>query len=186
MRKRFFAALVIALLALGPAAVPAQADPSWQVCFTPGGPCTEMIVGAIGAARHQILVQAYSFTSTPILAALRAAHLRGVAVEVILDKSSASPGRGGAHYSAATYLAHAGIPVWVDSKVAIAHNKVMVLDGDVVITGSFNFTMAAQNHNAENLLVIHDPGLAAQYRENWLRRQQVSAPYGAADFGSSG
>jgi phosphatidylserine/phosphatidylglycerophosphate/cardiolipin synthase-like enzyme len=137
------------------------------------------VVSEIGSAQHQILVQAYSFTSTPILAALRAAHLRGVEVEVILDKSSARASKSGSRYSAATYLADAGIPVWVDSKVAIAHNKVMFLDGDVVITGSFNFTMAAQNHNAENLLVVHDPALAAQYRANWESRRTVSEPYTA-------
>ena len=53
--------------------------------------------------------------------------------------------KSGSRYSAATYLGNAGIPVWVDTKVAIAHNKVMVIDGATVITGSFNFTAAAQN-----------------------------------------
>jgi phosphatidylserine/phosphatidylglycerophosphate/cardiolipin synthase-like enzyme len=70
---------LVAMLLLAPAA---QAQQAWQVCFTPGRHCsTEMIVGAIGAAQHQILVRAYSFTSTPILAALRTAHLRGVEVK---------------------------------------------------------------------------------------------------------
>ena len=50
---------------------------------------------------------------------------------------------------------------------AIAHNKVMVIDGETVITGSFNFTTAAEEHNAENLLLVHDAKLAARYVENW-------------------
>jgi phosphatidylserine/phosphatidylglycerophosphate/cardiolipin synthase-like enzyme len=58
--------------------------------------------------------------------------------------------------------------------VAIAHNKVMVIDGQRVITGSFNFTAAAQNHNAENLLVLDDSVWAAQYRTNWERRRAAS------------
>jgi phosphatidylserine/phosphatidylglycerophosphate/cardiolipin synthase-like enzyme len=70
---------------------------------------------------------------------------------------------------------NAGIAVWVDTRVAIAHNKVMVVDGVTVITGSFNFTAAAQNRNAENLLVIRDPALAARSRENWQRRRGVWA-----------
>jgi phosphatidylserine/phosphatidylglycerophosphate/cardiolipin synthase-like enzyme len=53
----------------------------------------------------------------------------------------------------------------------------MVIDGAKVITGSFNFTSAAQKHNAENLIVLEDPALAAQYRANWERRRAVSQPY---------
>jgi phosphatidylserine/phosphatidylglycerophosphate/cardiolipin synthase-like enzyme len=49
-----------------------------------------------------------------------------------------------------------------------------------VITGSFNFTAAAQNHNAENLLVLDDPALAAEYKANWERRRAVSECYQGA------
>jgi phosphatidylserine/phosphatidylglycerophosphate/cardiolipin synthase-like enzyme len=185
VRKSLIAVLISGFLIVAPPPMRA-AQPAWQVCFTPGGQCTRLIVEEIEGARHSILVQAYSFTSAPILSALKAAHAHGVAVEVIVDKTSARPSPSGSRYSAATYLTNAGIPVWVDSKVAIAHNKVMVLDGATVITGSFNFTAAAQNHNAENLLVISDPALADEYRENWQRRRAVSTPYGAATTGQAG
>jgi phosphatidylserine/phosphatidylglycerophosphate/cardiolipin synthase-like enzyme len=56
------------------------------VYFTPGGNCTELIVHAVGGAKTSILVQAYSFTSTPIAKALLDAHTRGVQVQVILDQ----------------------------------------------------------------------------------------------------
>jgi phosphatidylserine/phosphatidylglycerophosphate/cardiolipin synthase-like enzyme len=152
-RKSPIAVLVAGFLIISPQPMRA-AQPAWQVCFTPGGQCTRLIIEEIEGARHTILVQAYSFTSAPILSALKAAHARGVEVEVIVDKTSARPSPSGSRYSAATYLTNAGIPVWVDSKVAIAHNKVMVLDDATVITGSFNFTAAAQNHNAGD----HRPG----------------------------
>ncbi|HEY2110285.1 MAG TPA: phospholipase D family protein, partial [Dongiaceae bacterium] len=180
LRKSLYAVLVALLVSAMPAAALAAEQAPLRVCFTPGGDCTDLVVGEIAAAWHQILVQAYSFTSVPILSALRAAHARGVEVEVIVDKTSAGVSKSGSHYSAAVYLTNAGIPVWVDSKVAIAHNKVMILDGAVVITGSFNFTAAAQNRNAENLLVISDPAVAAQYRDNWRRRQAVSERFGRA------
>jgi phosphatidylserine/phosphatidylglycerophosphate/cardiolipin synthase-like enzyme len=173
LRPTRWAILLIALAI----ATPAQAEPAWRVCFTPGERCTDLIVSEIESARHSILVQAYSFTSTPILSALKAAHVRGVDVKVIVDKSSARQSKSGSRYSAATYLTNARIRVWVDSKVAIAHNKVMVVDGSVVITGSFNFTAAAQNHNAKNLLVISDPALATEYQTNWKSRQAVSQRY---------
>jgi phosphatidylserine/phosphatidylglycerophosphate/cardiolipin synthase-like enzyme len=127
---------------LGLAGAPARAAEP-LVCFTPGQDCTGLIFGEIAGARQSILVQAYSFTSVPILSALKAAHAHGIDVGVIVDKSSARVSKSGSRYSAATYLSNAGIPVWVDTKVAIAHNKVMVIDGALVITGSFNFTAEA-------------------------------------------
>ncbi len=85
---------------------------------------------ALAGARQTVLVQAYSFTSAP--KALVDAHKRGVRVEVILDKSQRTE-----KYSAADFLAHAGIPTRIDAQHAIAHNKIMILDRATVITGSF-------------------------------------------------
>jgi phosphatidylserine/phosphatidylglycerophosphate/cardiolipin synthase-like enzyme len=65
----------------------------------------------------------------------------------------------------------------IDAEHAIAHNEVMVIDNEFVITGSFNFTKAAQEKNAENLLIIRDQGLATQYTQNWETHRQHSQPY---------
>jgi phosphatidylserine/phosphatidylglycerophosphate/cardiolipin synthase-like enzyme len=142
------------------------------VCFTPGGNCTDGIVQALGNAKRTILVQAYSFTSARIAKALLDAHKRGVQVQVILDKSQRTE-----QYSSADFLANQGVPTMIDANHAISHNKVIVIDGEVVITGSFNFTKAAQEKNAENLLIIHDPALATQYTQNWETHRQHSQPY---------
>jgi len=165
-------ALCLTVVTLLIGTLPAWAEPTRQVCFTPGEDCTGLIVRTIAGAANQIRVQAYSFTSAPIAKALADAERRGIDVRVILDKSQAS-----ARYTGATYLVHAGVPVSIDDKVAIAHNKVMVIDGQTVITGSFNFTKAAQEKNAENLLVIRDSDLAQQYLANWQARAAVSRPY---------
>jgi phosphatidylserine/phosphatidylglycerophosphate/cardiolipin synthase-like enzyme len=133
-----------------------------EVCFTPGEDCTGVIVREVGTAKKSVRVLAYSFTSAPIAKALVDASKRGVHVEVILDRSNRTE-----RYSGLTFLVHADIPTSVDSKHAIAHNKVIVIDDETVITGSFNFTKAAQEHNAENLIVIHDAALAAKYVANW-------------------
>jgi phosphatidylserine/phosphatidylglycerophosphate/cardiolipin synthase-like enzyme len=142
------------------------------VCFTPGGNCTDAIVQALGDAKHTILVQAYSFTSAPTAKALLDAHTRGVQVQVILDKSQRTE-----KYSSADFLANQGVPTMIDAQHAISHNKVMIIDGETVLTGSFNFTKAAQEKNAENLLIIRDPALAAQYTQNWQAHAQYSQPY---------
>jgi phosphatidylserine/phosphatidylglycerophosphate/cardiolipin synthase-like enzyme len=142
------------------------------VCFTPGGNCTEQIVKALGEAKSSILVQAYSFTSAPIAKALLEAHKRGVQVQVILDKSQRTE-----KYSSADFLANQGVPTKIDANHAIAHSKVMIIDGETVISGSFNFMKAAEQKNAENVLIIRDQALAAQYTENWKAHAQHSQPY---------
>ena len=93
-------------------------------------------------------------------------------VEVILDQSNRTD-----KYSAADFLANQGVPTKIDAMHSISHNKVMVIDGETVITGSFNFTKAAQEKNAENVLIIRDPALAAQYTQNWQAHAQHTQPY---------
>jgi phosphatidylserine/phosphatidylglycerophosphate/cardiolipin synthase-like enzyme len=144
----------------------AAAGADVKVCFAPPLPdgCDPVssIVQTLNSAQHQILVQAYQFTSVPIAKAIIDAHGRGVDVRVILDKSNQKEG-----YSASTFLQHEGVPVMIDSAHNIAHNKVMIIDRQTVITGSFNFTKNAEERNAENLVVIKDPVVAATYVRNW-------------------
>ena len=56
-----------------------------------------------------------------------------------------------------------------DGKHAIAHNKLMVIDESIVITGSFNFTNSAETRNAENFLILKSSPLAVRYKEEWLK-----------------
>jgi len=144
-------------------------DAPVQVYFSPHGGCTDALVKAIDQATQSILVQAYSFTSRPIAEALVRAHSRGVNVQVIADKSQ--------EHATATVVGElkvAGITVTFDESYAIAHNKVMVIDDATVVTGSFNFTAAAENSNAENLLIVKDADLAKQYLENWEKHREHS------------
>jgi phosphatidylserine/phosphatidylglycerophosphate/cardiolipin synthase-like enzyme len=127
----------------------------------------------VNAAKIQVLVQAYSFTSAPIAKAIVDTHKRGVKVLVVLDKSNETD-----KYSAATFLVNAGIQTLIDDQHAIAHNKAMVIDSATVITGSFNFTKAAEEKNAENLLVIKDaPELVKEYETNIHMHAAHSHPY---------
>ena len=143
-----------------------------QVFFSPQGGCTDAVVSELNQAKSNVLVQAYSFTSAPIAKALVGAHRRGVKVTVILDKSQRTE-----QYSSATFLRNQGVPTFIDDKHATAHNKVMVIDGRTVITGSFNFTKRAEEKNAENLLVIRDIDLASRYRKNWDEHRAHSVAY---------
>jgi phosphatidylserine/phosphatidylglycerophosphate/cardiolipin synthase-like enzyme len=175
--KRISAFLILALLSLVLSS-PCLAEnitlqkTSVDVYFSPDGGCTSAITKVLGQAKQEILVQAYSFTSAPIAKALLNAHKRGVKVQVILDKSQWSE-----KYSSATFLKNSGIPTFIDDKHAIAHNKIMIIDQEIVITGSFNFTKAAEEKNAENILILKDKALAKVYIENWEKHKGHSKRY---------
>jgi len=147
-----------------------------QVYFSPKGGATDAVVNALDHATNAVLVQAYSFTSAPIAQALVNAHRRGAKMQVILDHSQRTE-----KYSEADFLKNSGIPTLIDAQHAIAHNKIIIIDGYLVLTGSFNFTRAAEEHNAENLLVINDAVLAKQYIANWHAHEQHSEPYERVD-----
>jgi phosphatidylserine/phosphatidylglycerophosphate/cardiolipin synthase-like enzyme len=149
-------------------------DTSWAVYFSPNGGATDAILAGIRGAKRTILVQAYLLYSTRLAGALVRAHQRGVQVHVLLD-ASAQP-----HHPpvpAVARLVAAGIAVSLDAQHAWAHDKVMILDGAIVITGSYNWTVTADTQNGENLLVIRDPHLAAVYTENWQRHAHHSTAY---------
>ena len=135
-----------------------------EVYFSPKGGAEAAIVRAVEKAQNEIRVLAYSYTSEVINDALVAAYRRGVQVTVILDKSQLS-----AKGSKLTSLQQAGVSVFIDAKHAIAHNKVMILDKKQVLTGSFNFTRAAEERNAENLLILDNPSLSEKYLQDFER-----------------
>jgi len=100
------------------------------------------------------------------------ANRRGVHVRAILDENQ-EPGR------YATYpLNHAGVPVEIDDKPAIAHNKEMVFDDQALFTGSFNFNKSARECNAENRMLVCADTLAVKAdTDNWHKRYRQSRAY---------
>ena len=150
----------------------------FEVYFSPNGGCTNAVVNQLATAKKTILVQAYSFTSIPIAEALVKAEKRGIKVNVVLDRSNTST-----KYSVATTLFKSGVKVKIDSKHAIAHNKIIIIDDDCVITGSFNFTSNAEKSNAENLLVIHSKSLVDKYKVNWELHEKHSETFKPAGEG---
>lgn len=172
-RERSVAQAVPVVRQSDSAKAPSLSSQRISVAFSPDGGATQAVVDAIGEAQHSVRMGAYFFTSKPIAQALVAAHRRGVQVRVILDKSQATHS-----YSGATFLANNGIPTRIDRQHSIFHNKVVIIDGHSVVTGSFNFTKAAQNNNAENLIVLHHyPDIARQYAANWQLHWDHSEAY---------
>lgn len=168
-KTRYFLFLILSLLAPTTLfAIPADVN----VYFTPGNECAPKIINAINKENNGILLQAYQLTSADIAKALVQAKRRGVTVKIILDKSQCNFKR----YSSALFFDHMGVPVWIDNKPAIAHNKIIILGNDTVITGSYNFSKAAETRNAENLLIIKSKELNKIYTQNFDKRLSESIP----------
>lgn len=141
--------------------------------FSPDGGALKAITRHIDQATREILVLSYIMTSKPVESALINARRRGVQVEVILDRDQQKERK----YVTAKMLKAQGIAVWLDDRHACSHNKVMIIDRGTVITGSFNFTYAAEKRNAENLLIISSADLAGLYTDNFLLHRQHSRKY---------
>ena len=168
-------AIVVVLVALLWAAA-ARADVLW-VKFAPEDDCTAAIVAEFDRAKSSIDYQLYNATSQPVGDALIRAHKRGVKVTVILDsKANAPPKPGKKSFSQAKRLKQAGVPVYLDRSHPIAHNKVRIIDGKLLISGSFNDSKAA-NRNAENLYAEDDPAVVKRFAENFKRHLAHAEAY---------
>jgi len=140
-----------------------------EIAFTPTDGVEERIIAAIASADVRVQVAQFTFTNQDIAAALIAAHQRGVVVEVLLDQVAA-----GSQYSQRDPLCTAGITVRVEDFAAKIHDKYAVVDAGTVsdpliITGSTNWTKNAVEANDENLLIIHDAGLANAFASDIAR-----------------
>jgi len=186
LRGAFARTLVVALaLSVAPAADADALTPrryaaagTVEIAFTPGDAIDNLIVAAIDRAQTEVLVHAYTFTHRKIAQALINARRRGVAVAVLADREQARA----VPQNVLAQLASGGIEVWLDGNFAAAHNKVIVIDAGLphatTITGSYNFTLAAQRSNAENIVVLHDnEPVARAYRDNWRRLKAGATPW---------
>ena len=172
------------LLALAPLpglAAELPATGTIEALFTPWDDAEGALIREIDQARKSLHVQAYLVTSRNIARAISAAHERGVRVALLADREMMAKNEN----SLVPKLHEAGIPVRLEIRYAAAHNKILIIDVEegqpVVITGSYNFSFAAQARNAENLLILRgNRQLARAYLKNWQRHHDEALSYDEA------
>lgn len=142
-----------------------------DTCFTPKEECLPRIIKAIESATESIYVMAYYITQPPIADALIKAHNAGIKVEIVMDRSQL-----GSPYSALPTLYRAGVPCFIDKKgIRLQHNKLMIIDGKLLLTGSYNWTRSAEIRNAENLMFIEkNLALLQRYKDYYAGRKALS------------
>jgi len=136
-----------------------------QYCFSPGGNCDQILVSWINRANSSVHVLIYEFTLSDVSQALIAAQKRGVDVKVVMERENVNDTS-----SQFYYLKNSGISIKWDTNSALMHDKVTIIDGHVILTGSFNYTVSASNANNENLVVINSTSWGAAFEQNF---QQV-------------
>jgi len=145
--------------------------PMW-IYFSPEDDVITQILKRIDESNTSIYILVYSFTDRDIANALIRAHKRGVNVQLIIDGGQTD------HYrTQADEVQHAGIPTYSDTKYVIAHDKVMIFDEKIVLTGSYNMSFAARTRNSENVIFIYSEEVAKKYKDRWDYRKKYTHPY---------
>jgi phosphatidylserine/phosphatidylglycerophosphate/cardiolipin synthase-like enzyme len=129
------------------------------ILFSPKDECGKAILDKINIAKKSIELAIYNFTSRVLSQALIMAAKRGVIVRVFLDGDSAEE-----HYSKANFLMRNGILVKLEKGEGLMHNKFCIIDDELVITGSYNWTTSADLINDENVILINSKEVARVYR----------------------
>jgi phosphatidylserine/phosphatidylglycerophosphate/cardiolipin synthase-like enzyme len=143
-----------------------------DVYFSPDDNVDDSLVDLLNNAGESIYFLAYSFTSDPLGQAIRDRAERGVTVGGVMDASQVVSNIG-TEYDA---FVQAGLDVRQDAIDGLMHHKVLIIDGQIVVTGSYNFTASAEERNDETLIVIYDPVIASQYLAEYQRVYAQSQP----------
>lgn len=142
--------------------------PSVKVGFSPEGSASALVLDTINSAESSIRMMAYSFTDPDVMHALAKAKKRGVDVRIVVDDKGNT---NRASQEAMKYINLLDIPLRTVDAFPIHHDKVIIVDGNTVETGSYNFSRAAARKNSENVVVLKNmPDVAAQYLEHWQDR----------------
>jgi phosphatidylserine/phosphatidylglycerophosphate/cardiolipin synthase-like enzyme len=158
---RFHSASVFSTLPVG---TPGFASSGADAHFSPNGGVRARVVAAIGRAQATIDIAIYSFTADAISDALIQARNRGVAVRIIADESQAD-GLG----SEIAKLEGLGFNLRRASGTSggIMHNKYMIIDGRVLLTGSYNWSAGAENNNFEDAVFLQGSRVVRRFREDF-------------------
>jgi phosphatidylserine/phosphatidylglycerophosphate/cardiolipin synthase-like enzyme len=136
-----------------------------EVYFSPDDGALARILELLAGARESIRFMAFSFTSDEIGALMEERAAAGVDVRGVFDDSQLRSSGGGEY----DWLLGAGLDVRIDGNPELLHHKVIVIDGEVVIAGSYNFSASAETRNDENVVIIFDEVVAGVFLEEWER-----------------
>jgi len=126
--------------------------------FSPGDDCENAIVSSIRNANHSVKICVFTISENVITNEIIAAKKRGVSVTIITDNDKLND-KG----SDIRWLADEGVRIRIDQSSSHMHHKFCIVDKEILLTGSYNWTKSAADRNQENLLVTEDPKMVKAY-----------------------
>jgi len=136
-----------------------------DVYFSPDDGVQAILFDILSEAQESIYFMAFSFTADSLGDVIRERAEAGVTVAGVMDEEQVKSNQG-TEYDA---FRQAGLDVYIDGNPGQMHHKIMIVDESIVIVGSYNFTNSAETRNDENLLVIYNDEIAAQFLEEFKR-----------------
>lgn len=136
-----------------------------EVYFSPDDHVAKRIALLLRGAQKSIYFMAYSFTADDFAEILRQKATDGLQIGGVMDGNMVQSNAGNEYDN----LNKAGLPVFIDGNPGLMHHKVFIIDGETVITGSYNFTSSAERTNDENVVILHDKKIASVYLDEYQR-----------------
>lgn len=136
--------------------------------FSPGDDCENAIVSCIRNAKHSIKICVFTISENVITNEIIAAKKRGVSVTIITDNDKLND-KG----SDIRWLADEGVRIRIDESISHMHHKFCIVDREILLTGSYNWTKSAADRNQENLLVTEDPKMVKAYLKEFEKLWDV-------------
>lgn len=137
--------------------------------FSPDDGAEQALINLVAQAQQSIHIMIFSYTYDAIGDAVLERFNAGVEVAAIFEGRGANT-----EYSECPRMLAEGMDARVDSNPRTFHHKVIIVDGQIVATGSFNFSENATNSNDENLVIIHSPEIAQLYEEEFARQMALA------------
>lgn len=136
-----------------------------EIYFSPDDHVAAQIISLISQAKKSIYFMAYSFTSNELGSAMIEQSKNGINVEGIMDQGQVISNSG----TEFDPFLQAGIKIFLFDKGGLMHNKVIIIDRKIVITGSYNFSKNAEETNDENVVIIHSDTIAEAYLAEYAK-----------------
>ncbi len=143
-----------------------------SVLFSPGTDCRNAIIDQIEQANKYLKICVFTISDNHISNTLLRAHNNGLNIQILTDNDK-SFDRGSDIYK----FDKAGMQVKMDTTSNHMHHKFMVVDGRLVLTGSYNWTRSAADYNHENILITAESQVIKSYEKEFDKLWLEMAPY---------
>jgi len=136
-----------------------------EVYFSPDDGVADRIYEILNDAQESIYFLAFSFTTDEFGEAIRMQAENGLTIAGVMEEQQVNSNIGTEY----DFFKQAGLDVLLDGNEGQMHHKTMIIDGEIVITGSYNFSRSAEIRNDENILIIYSPEIADFYMKEFSR-----------------